>query len=268
MAEASQKQLITTLKNLLVTGASSDFTVTCGPDTYKVHKNIVCSRAGFFARALRFGGKEAIENTVDLPEDDPAVIKLLFQWIYEGDYEPTADQAPADQEPVWPSTECEAKFPHRCCNGWGSCQTTVCTHHTCGTDCDRDCNSFTCRSCEPGAEASEEEKELLIHAKMYEIADKYDIPGLKDLVKVKFRLACKLSWNTLAFGNAAHYAFSTTPDDDKGLRDIVTDTIAAHMKALLKLPEIGALLIEFNGLAYDLLKTRVYPELQQHEARW
>jgi len=40
------------------------------------------------------------------------------------------------------------------------------------------------------------------------------------------------------------------------------------MKALLKLPEIEALLTEFNGLAYDPLKTRVYPELQQHEERW
>jgi len=103
---------------------------------------------------------------------------------------------------------------------------------------------------------------------MYEIADKYDIPGLKDLVKEEFRLACKLSWNTLAFGNAAHYAFSTTPDHDKGLRDIVTDTIAAHMKALLKLPEIEALLTDFKGLAYDLLKIRVYPEFQHPGGRW
>lgn len=26
-------------------------------DTYKVHKNIVCSRVGFFSRALEFGGQ-------------------------------------------------------------------------------------------------------------------------------------------------------------------------------------------------------------------
>jgi len=103
-----------------------------------------------------------------------------------------------------------------------------------------------------------------VHAKMYEIADKYNIPELKELVKEKFSQACKLLWEAPTFGIAAHYAFSTTPDQDKGLRDIISATIAAHMKALLEKPEIEALLTEFNGLAYGLLKTQVYPASQRN----
>lgn len=42
---------------LLDSGAFSDLTITCGPDSYQVHKAIVCARADFFARAIKFGGK-------------------------------------------------------------------------------------------------------------------------------------------------------------------------------------------------------------------
>jgi hypothetical protein len=45
------------LRSLLTSGDYSDLTITCGQDTHKVHKAIVCSRAGFFARAIRFGGQ-------------------------------------------------------------------------------------------------------------------------------------------------------------------------------------------------------------------
>lgn len=52
------------LYSLLETGAYSDLTITCGSDTYKVHKAVVCERLDFFARALRFGGQVSIEYIV------------------------------------------------------------------------------------------------------------------------------------------------------------------------------------------------------------
>lgn len=73
---------------MLTSSKYSDLTITCGSDTYKVHKAIVCSQSTFFDNADKFGGKETTENKVDLPEDDPAVIKLMVQYICEGDYDP------------------------------------------------------------------------------------------------------------------------------------------------------------------------------------
>jgi hypothetical protein len=46
-----------TRNSFLKSGAYSDLTITCGSDTYKVHKVVVCERADFFARALKFGGQ-------------------------------------------------------------------------------------------------------------------------------------------------------------------------------------------------------------------
>jgi len=49
------------MARLLGSGDYSDLTITCGPGTYKVHKNIVCKRCGFFERAEQFAvGKVSI----------------------------------------------------------------------------------------------------------------------------------------------------------------------------------------------------------------
>ncbi len=90
---------------------------------------------------------------------------------------------------------------------------------------------------------------------MYEIGDKYYVSGLKQLAKRKFEAASAIYWNDPKFAEAAHHAFSTTPDHDKGLRDIVCKTISNHM-SLLKKPEIEALMTNFNGLAFGVLKQK------------
>jgi hypothetical protein len=87
---------------------------------------------------------------------------------------------------------------------------------------------------------------------MYEIADKYDVVSLKDLAREKYKLSCSTFWDKDDFSIAAHYAFSTTMADDKGLRDIVSRTISEHMELMQK-DEIKTLLAEFNGLALGIL---------------
>jgi hypothetical protein len=96
---------------------------------------------------------------------------------------------------------------------------------------------------------------MLLHAKLYEMGDKYDVTGLKKLACEKFLRACAIYWNDDHFATAAHYAFITTPEHDQGLRDIVSETISQYMELLNK-PAVEALLHEFNGLAVGLLKMR------------
>jgi hypothetical protein len=50
-------QLILTGFSFLSTGNYSDLAITCGGETYNVHKVVVCSRCDFFARAVKFDGK-------------------------------------------------------------------------------------------------------------------------------------------------------------------------------------------------------------------
>jgi len=228
--------------------------------------------------------QETEQGSVDLPEDEPAIVKLMMQYIYEGEYDPVlpdnelSGSTKVTTLPIPTSTPHQGKgqvksshtvdsktpqlFPHTCeaYDKYDSYYFThdVCRHHVCGRDCDFTCRGFTCEECRSGPTLSIPDLsiQLMVHAKLYEIADKYDVVGLKELVIEKFKRACHSFWNDPSFAAAAHHVFSTTPEHDKGLRDIVSKTIAEHMAELVKKPEVEALLTEFNGLAFGLLKMK------------
>ncbi|KAF2655625.1 hypothetical protein K491DRAFT_704486 [Lophiostoma macrostomum CBS 122681] len=263
--------------SLLQSGSYSDLIITCNGDTYKVHKAVVCPRCDFFARAVNFDGKAfsafgilyAQDGKIDLPEDDATAVKLLIQYLYEGEYEPYHTEVrpamnPSDRTTFSVVTRSVSggqaytyDFPHTCRQAFHCYQPYLCPHHTCGHQCSNNCQSFLCsHCCTPTITTSVgTAEELPLHSKMYEIADKYDVVGLKDLVMEKFRDAATQFWNHRAFATAAHHAFTTTMEEDKGLRDIVCKTISDHM-TLLEKPTIEALMMEFNGLAFGLLKAK------------
>lgn len=48
-----------------------------------------------FAKMIDGGFKEAYEQVIDLPDDDPAVISLMIAYLYEGNYVPIKPAADA-----------------------------------------------------------------------------------------------------------------------------------------------------------------------------
>jgi hypothetical protein len=52
------------LSSALASGNYSVLTITCRGDIYTVRKLIACTRAGFFARAVKFGGKVWVSNAL------------------------------------------------------------------------------------------------------------------------------------------------------------------------------------------------------------
>lgn len=96
---------------------------------------------------------------------------------------------------------------------------------------------------------------LITLAKMYAIADKYDIKGLQSLSRDKFKLAAANNWNHSDLPSAIYTVYTSTPDSNMGLRDIVANLISDHM-SLLRKSEVEALMRDFNGLAFDLFKLK------------
>ena len=72
-------KLLDAIKNLLSSGTHFDFTITCGPDIYHVHRAIICARSPNFSRVVAFKGAETNKSNIDLtPEEDGRqLIKLM-----------------------------------------------------------------------------------------------------------------------------------------------------------------------------------------------
>ena len=78
----------------------------------------------------------------------------------------------------------------------------------------------------------------------------------KHSVKRSSSGACLKFWDEPEFAQAAYHAYTTTPDHDKGLRNIVSSTLSNHMSLLLE-EEVVGLMVELNGLAFDILLAKV-----------
>lgn len=195
----------------------------------------------------------------------------MIEYLYTGHYTSDAQEQPDDSSLDSTSKSRPARkysrhrylreSPHTCDDTYGNCNILpLCPHHRCGENCAWDCDIFVCKHCTYVCFGQKPEN-LLVHAKMYEIADKYQLAGLKALARKLFASEILASWDHELFPAAAHYAFSTTVEEDKDLRDIIIRTIAEHT-GLIRTTEIQALMTEFGGLAVGVLLAKA------DECRW
>lgn len=95
---------------------------------------------------------------------------------------------------------------------------------------------------------------LLHHVKVYALADKMLVPELKALAARKFGADCQVWWQHDDFFDAANkvYEKGTAQEEDRGLKDIVVETLRQHAKLVTR-SDIQALLLDTPELARDLL---------------
>jgi len=99
---------------------------------------------------------------------------------------------------------------------------------------------------------------VLIHAKMYALADLYSAQGLKTVAEEKFATATgdRNKWNCKEFVETVEIAYSSTPDRDCGLRDVIC-IVLSRQSNLTQEPEIDKALEGIPCLARDLLKLKL-----------
>ncbi|KAF5706471.1 DNA polymerase theta subunit [Fusarium mundagurra] len=94
--EEKEEHLPSTTEDLWVSSAdgrycSAPVPIRVGPlnnmQTFYVHKDILV-QAEWFQKALCGNFREASEQFIDLPEEDPAIFHFLVAFLYEGCYEP------------------------------------------------------------------------------------------------------------------------------------------------------------------------------------
>jgi len=63
--------------------------VRCGPhaETFPVHRDIL-TKSEYFRKALEGEFKEADDQAIDLPEEDPSIFSFVVAYLYEGKFVP------------------------------------------------------------------------------------------------------------------------------------------------------------------------------------
>lgn len=95
---------------------------------------------------------------------------------------------------------------------------------------------------------------LMLHAKVYIIADMYDIPCLKSEALQKFIKAQSSEWDASGFILAAEAAYNGTRAADSALRDSVVQGFMNNMSVLTD-DRWKAQLIESSELLYDIARS-------------
>jgi hypothetical protein len=228
--------------------------------SYTVYSDYIQIRPGNCRPEMDSKADEAQEHaeaTVNLPEDDPALLNLYIQFLYEAEYEPrlplgiTGDGLATHVVTAKRSPQYTYEFPHDCLRNKQTAW--ICPHHICNNK--RREVDFICKGCCVDVPPSGNAEHLLLHTKMYQMGDKLGTESLKAIALQKFRRACCFFWDSDEFARAAHHAFSSTPDSDMGLREVVAETISQHLKIFHK-PAVEALVQEFHDLAVAVVRLR------------
>ncbi|KAL3423052.1 hypothetical protein PVAG01_04799 [Phlyctema vagabunda] len=94
---------------------------------------------------------------------------------------------------------------------------------------------------------------LLFNAKVYTVADKYDIKLLEDHAAAKYKEILEDGWTGSGFIASMKTAFEMLPSIDKTLKRIITNAAAQHVSMLLTNPEFVALCKESSELSFGCL---------------
>ena len=256
------------LHRLLTTGIYSDLLIKCGPYEFNVHRAIVCTRSEYFTAACKPGafkvcrfaemyqlaaadldqeGRDGVielkattnGNEEEVDADDPEAIKLMVNFLYFNDYKPqsiviSAKDANEGSEPVSQPKANEGYYRAAGYYGYGTQQTSESTTNVALTP-SGDCNT-------------------LMHAKVYALGEKYGIESLKSVALAKFAEAITYAWNHPNFASTLRVVFCSTPDHDKGLRDLTVQAVLLHHAVLSEKLEIEKIVMGIEGLSYGLWK--------------
>jgi len=285
--EAPNTELMSALATLLEQGKYSDLTIKCGPRRYAVHRAIICSRSGFFDGAVSHPFRESITGEIDLSEDEPEAVEHMVNYFYHLDYLKTKRSSrssrassSAGSRPVSPVVRRSKKLnlalvedpllaaaasntlnvpnsygviapsnpmtpPAEVHDPFGKVAPYSRVRHAVAED------TFDYSSLEQGPDI--QMPYLITHAKVYAIAEKYGITGLKALARTKFASQLTVHRDSSELPEALQEVYESTVDTDRGLRDVVIQTFRTYPE-LARRKDVEAVVKDTPNLAWELFR--------------
>lgn len=171
-----------------------DFTISCQGEQYGVHKIILIRGSGFFKKALNDASqfREAVENKMNLDEEDPILVEIMLRHLYSHAY--------LKDHPSPPDIT------------------------------------------------------LQLHARMYAMADRYGMEDLRQLVREQFENLQRTDYAKDDFATVIREVYTSTPDLDRGLRDLVVKQSTACFAEVSAKPDFFKMMAETGTFGVDLVK--------------
>jgi speckle-type POZ protein len=91
----------------------------------------------------------------------------------------------------------------------------------------------------------------LSNLRVYAIAEKYNIPLLKEIAKEKFVKWAENNWSHCDFPVVAREVYESTRSNDFGLRDVVARLCGGHVKELVRFENEASTSCTHQGVEFS-----------------
>ncbi|KAK5111419.1 hypothetical protein LTR85_012149 [Meristemomyces frigidus] len=267
------ESLMQGLAELYESGKLSDFEISCGRYTFNVHKAVICAQSKYFhvpcGREYAEGQRGSIklkaveESDDDEACDDPEAVKLMVQFFYHLEYDAKPlELMPVPEEPLEEHLAEAPVIDDSVPGPWSihglSSRKRMNRCKRCGRRGLEEDRSYdgtrttTTTSKSTTDECKSLDGNVVMHAKVFAAAVKYQVPALQKLATSKFRRAAEINWKDSSFAEAARIAYTTTPECVRDIRDTVVKTISDH-PILLQRTSIESTVKDIAALNFELL---------------
>ncbi|KAH7110942.1 hypothetical protein EDB81DRAFT_873784 [Dactylonectria macrodidyma] len=218
------EEFMALLDELFTTGIYSDLTLISTKRTYAAHRAVVCFRSPVISKSCKHQDANRDKsgdcsththtNSFNFLDDDPLSVDCIVQFFYRSDYSSTRSALGLNAE-IGVVQKDEAP------------------------------NS-------PSDNTGPNDSDLVLHVKVYALAEKYDIPPLKALSLEKFEATARQRWRSPYLLGALREAYISTIEEDQGMRTACVKILHTR-RELLEEENVRQLLKELPQLTYDQL---------------